>query len=124
MYIGLRRVVNGGIVWFGTGLRRERIRAERLERPALSGQRPPLPARAMRAQVELAHPVYSVRRADRGPAPITRFIHLAGHFLDGGLRIRVVEGGERRTTLPVPGNPIRIACSLPCLTGQPRARED
>jgi hypothetical protein len=80
-YSELRGIVNGAVVWCGTGLRRERIRAKRPERPALSGQRPSLPARAMRAQVKLAHPVYSVRRADRGPAPITRLTHLVGHSL-------------------------------------------
>jgi len=55
------------------------MHAKRPEGPALSGQRPPLPARAMSAQVKLAspvYPIYSVRRADRGPAPITRLIHL------------------------------------------------
>ena len=56
------------------------MHAKRPEGPALSGQRPPLPTRAMSAQVKLAspvHPVYSVRRADRGPAPITCLIHLS-----------------------------------------------
>jgi hypothetical protein len=55
------------------------MHVKRPEGPALSGQRPPLPARAMSAQVKLAspvYPVYPVRRADRGPAPITRLIHL------------------------------------------------
>jgi hypothetical protein len=94
VYIDLRRLVNGAVVWCDTGLRRERMRAKRPERPALSGQRPPLLARAMRAQVKLAYPVYPVRRADRGPAPITCLIHLVGHSLDGGVCIRVVEGGE------------------------------
>jgi hypothetical protein len=53
--------------------------AKRPEGPALSGQRPPLPARAMSAQVKLAdpvYPIYLVRRADRGPTPITRLVHL------------------------------------------------
>jgi hypothetical protein len=50
----------------------------------------------MRAQVKLAHPVYSVRHADRGPAPITRLIHLVGHSLDGGGRIGVVEAVSAR----------------------------
>jgi hypothetical protein len=95
VYIDLRRIVNGAEVWCGTGLRRKRMRAKRPERPALSGQRPPLLARAMRAQVKFAHPVYSVRRADRGSAPITRLIHLVGHSLDGGVPIGVVEGDER-----------------------------
>jgi hypothetical protein len=95
VYSDLRRIVNGAVVWCGTGLRRERMHAKRPERPALSGQRPPLSARAMRAQIKLAHPVYSVRRADRGPAPITRLIHLLGHSLDGGVRIGVVGSGER-----------------------------
>jgi hypothetical protein len=49
----------------------------------------------MRAQVKLAHPVYSVRRADRGPALITRLIHLVGHSLDGGVRIGGGGSGER-----------------------------
>ena len=68
------------------------MHAKRPEGPALSGQRPPLPARAMSAQVKLAspvHPVYPVRRADRGPAPITRLIHLpppAVPLPDPGLR--------------------------------------
>jgi hypothetical protein len=55
------------------------MQAKRPEGPALSGQRPPLPAPAMPAQVKLASPVdpvYPVRRADRGPAPITCLIHL------------------------------------------------
>jgi hypothetical protein len=55
------------------------MHAKRPEGPALSGQRPPLPARAMPAQVKLASPVdpvYPVRRAGRGPAPITCLIHL------------------------------------------------
>jgi hypothetical protein len=55
------------------------MQAERPEGPALSRQRPPLPARAMPAQVKLASPVdpvYPVRRAGRGPAPITCLIHL------------------------------------------------
>jgi hypothetical protein len=55
------------------------MHAKRPEGPALSGQRPPLPPRAMSAQVKLAspvYPVYPVRRADRGAAPITRLIHL------------------------------------------------
>lgn len=55
------------------------MHAKRPEGPALSAQRPPLPARAMPAQVKLASPVdpvYPVRRADRGPAPITCLIHL------------------------------------------------
>src|SRR5262249_11914079 len=49
---------------------------ERPEGPALSGQRPPVLARAASAQVKLANPVYSVRRADRRPAPITSLVHL------------------------------------------------
>jgi hypothetical protein len=55
------------------------MHAKRPEGPALSGQRPPLPARAMPAQVKPASPadpVYPVRRTDRGPAPITGLIHL------------------------------------------------
>lgn len=55
------------------------MHAKRPEGPALSGQRPPLPARATPAQVKLASPVdpvYPVHRADRGPAPITCLIHL------------------------------------------------
>jgi hypothetical protein len=71
----LRRIVD----WAVACLRRQRMNAKRPEGPALSGQRPPLPARAMSAQVKLTspvYPVYSVHRADRGPAPITRLIHL------------------------------------------------
>ena len=67
----LRGIAN----WAVACLRRQRLHAKRPESPALSGQRPPLPARAMSAQVKLANPVYPVRRADRGPAPITRLIH-------------------------------------------------
>src|SRR5215470_13944675 len=52
------------------------MHTERPEGPALSGQRPPVLARAASAQVKLANPVYSVRRADRGPAPITCLVHL------------------------------------------------
>ena len=58
---------------------RVRMHTKRPEGPALSGQRPPLPARAMPAQVELASPVdpvYPVCRAGHGPAPITCLIHL------------------------------------------------
>jgi hypothetical protein len=62
--------------WVVACLRRQRMHAQRPEGPALSGQRPPLPARAISAQVKLANPVYPVRRADRGPAPITRLSHL------------------------------------------------
>jgi hypothetical protein len=50
--------------------------AKRPEGPALCGQRPPVLARAVSAQVKLANPVYSVRCADRGPAPITCLVHL------------------------------------------------
>jgi len=46
------------------------------EGPALRGQRPPMPARALSAQVQLAHPVDPVRRAGRGSARITRLVHL------------------------------------------------
>src|SRR6516225_1155500 len=52
------------------------MHTERPEGPALSGQRPPVPARAASAQVKLANPVHSVRRADRGPVPITCLVHL------------------------------------------------
>jgi hypothetical protein len=50
--------------------------AKRPEGPALSGQRPPVLARTASAQVKLTNPVDSVRRADRGPAPITCLVHL------------------------------------------------
>lgn len=46
------------------------------EGPALSRQRPPVLACAASAQIKLADPVDSVRRADCGPAPITRLVHL------------------------------------------------
>ena len=75
----LRRLLDRAVARRGTGLRCQGMHAKRPEGPALSGQRPPLPARAMSAQVKLAspvYPVYPVRRADRGPAPITRLIHL------------------------------------------------
>ena len=51
------------------------MHAQRPEGPALSGQRPPVPARALPAQVKLANPVDPVSCADCGPAPITRLIH-------------------------------------------------
>lgn len=59
----------------GTGLRRERMHPQRPEGPAPRGQRPPVPARAASAQIQLAYPVYPVRRADCGPAPITGLTH-------------------------------------------------
>src|SRR5690242_16667256 len=52
------------------------MHAKRPEGPALSGQRPPVLARAASAQVKLTNPVDSVRCADRGPAPITCLVHL------------------------------------------------
>ena len=58
-----------------TGLRRERMRAQRRDGPALGGERGPLPAGAVGAQVELAEPVHAVRRTGRGSAPITRLVH-------------------------------------------------
>lgn len=73
----LRRILDRAVAWCRTGLRSDRVHAKRPEDPALSGQRPPQPARAVPAQVKLAGPVYPVRRADRRPAPITRLIHLA-----------------------------------------------
>ena len=72
----LRRILDRAVARCGTGLRRERVHAQRPEGPALSGQRPPMPARALSAQVKLAHPVDPIRRADRGAAPITGLIHL------------------------------------------------
>jgi len=60
----------------GLGLRCEGTEAKRPEGPALSGQRPPVPTRAVSAQVQLAHPGYPVPCADRGPAPVTRLIHI------------------------------------------------
>ena len=74
----LRRVLDWAVAYSGNGLRCEGMHAKRPEGPTLSRQRPPLPARAMSAQVKLAspvYPVYPVPRADRGPAPITRLIH-------------------------------------------------
>jgi hypothetical protein len=68
------------VAYSGNGLRCEGMHAKRPEGPTLSGQRTPLPARAMSAQVKLAspvYPVYPVRRADRGSASITRLIHLS-----------------------------------------------
>jgi len=72
----LRRILDPAVPWCGTGLRRERMHAKRPEGPALIGQRPPLLARAMPAQVKLADPIYPVRRTDRRSASITRLIHL------------------------------------------------
>jgi AcrR family transcriptional regulator len=72
----LCRIADRAVACCGAGLRREHVHAEGPEGPALSGQRPPLPARPLSAQVQLANPVYLVRRADRGSAPITRLIHL------------------------------------------------
>jgi hypothetical protein len=72
----LRRIGDRAVAQLGTDLRRERLHAKRPEGPALSRQRPPLPAGALSAQVKLANPVNSVRRTDRGPAPIARLIHL------------------------------------------------
>jgi hypothetical protein len=76
------------------------MHAKRPESPALSRQRPPLPARAMPAQVKLASPVdpvYPVRRAGRGPAPITCLIHLP----PPAVRCRV----QVRSTTPIDYSP-------------------
>ena len=51
----------------------------------------------MSAQVKLAspvYPVYSVRRADRGPAPITRLIHLPSPALVSGRAGDRAGGGQ------------------------------
>ena len=72
----LRRIAERAVACCGAGLRRERVHARRPEGPALGGQRRPLPARALSAQVQLARPVDPVCRAGRGSAPITGLIHL------------------------------------------------
>jgi len=99
------------------------MHAQRPEGPALSGQRPPLPARAMSAQVKLAgpaYPAYPVRRADRGPAPITRLIHLpppAGPLPDPG----------PRSYTPLSAHPVNLlsrlgrSCGHRAPTARPRA---
>jgi hypothetical protein len=48
---------------------------ERPEGPAPRRQRLPVPVGAMSAQVKLAITVCSVRRGDRGSAPVTCLIH-------------------------------------------------
>jgi hypothetical protein len=77
---GLRRILERTIAWLGAGLWRERMHAKWPEGPTLGGQRPPALARAASAEVKLTNPVYPVRRADRGSAPITRLIHLPRHL--------------------------------------------
>jgi hypothetical protein len=73
----LRRIVERpNVVSRGTSLRRECMHAKRPDGPALSGERRPLLARAVSAQVKLADPDHAVRRPDRGSAPITRLVHL------------------------------------------------
>ena len=71
----LGRLVKRTVGRCGAGLRRECVHAKRPEGPALIGQRSPMPARAVPAQVKLASPVDPVRRADRGSASITCLIH-------------------------------------------------
>jgi hypothetical protein len=71
----LSRILGRPVTWCGIGLRRERVPAQRPEGPAPSRQRLPVPVRAMSAQVKLAVTVCSVRRGDRGSAPVTCLIH-------------------------------------------------
>ena len=73
----LRGIAERAVACCGAGLRGERVHTQGPEGPALGGQRPPMPARALSAQVQLTHPVDPVRRAGRGSAPITRLIHLS-----------------------------------------------
>src|SRR5689334_18447667 len=75
--VRLRCILGRATAWCRVGLRSDRMHAKRPEDPAPDGQRPPQPARALPAQVELAGPFYPVLRADRRPAPITRLGHLA-----------------------------------------------
>ena len=86
----LRRVLDRAAACCGTGLRCQCTVAKRPEGPALSRQRPPVPARARPAQVQLASPVdpvYPVPCADRGPAPVTRLIHLRHLPVRGGVPV-------------------------------------
>jgi hypothetical protein len=102
----LRRLAERTVASFGTGLRCDRMHAKRPEDPALSGQRPPVPARAVFAQVELANPVGSVRSADRGSASITRLIHQpppAGSPPGPGLPPRHVDCSPRQICSSGPG---------------------
>ena len=104
----LRRIVDRGV----GRLRRKRMHAERPEGPALSGQRPPLLARAMSAQVKFADPGYSVRGADRGSAPITRLSHLPSPAGS-----RPGSGAEPAALLPSPLH--CVDCSPRHLCSQP-----
>lgn len=88
------------------------MHAKRPEGPALSGQRPPLPAPAMPAQVKLASPVdpvYPVRRADRGPAPITCLIHLPPPAVRCRAQVRQLHTLITHHVNLVPGPAVRAA---------------
>jgi len=88
------------------------MHAKRPEGPALSGQRPPLPARAMPAQVKPASPVdpiYPVRRADRGPAPITCLIHLPPPAVRCRVQVRQLHLLITHHVNLVPGPAVRAA---------------
>ena len=134
----LRRIADRAVACCGTGLRRERVHAQRPEGPALSGQRPPMPARALSAQVQLAHPVDPVRRAGRGSAPITGLIHLrppSGPPPGPGARPAVPYGLLATfRVLSRPGRIAAVGCHRPvrswfawrgsrssCLSGRPAA---
>jgi hypothetical protein len=88
------------------------MHAKRPEGPALSGQRPPLPARAMPAQVELARPVdpvYPVRRAGRWPAPITCLIHLPPPAVRCRVQVRQLHILITHHVIRFPGPAVRAA---------------
>ena len=96
------------------------MHAKRPEGPALSRQRPPMPARAMPAQVKLAHPVYAVPRADRGPTPITGLIHLP----PPAAVTRVLMGAPPRTRDRLYGPVDRFTPLPPIRRSDPAAKYD
>ena len=134
----LRRIAERAVACCGAGLRRERVHARRPEGPALGGQRRPLPARALSAQVQLARPVDPVCRAGRGSAPITGLIHLrppSGPPPGPGARPAVPYGLLATfRVLSRPGRIAAVGCHRPvrswfawrgsrssCLSGRPAA---
>jgi len=134
----LRRIAERAVACCGAGLRRERVHARRPEGPALGGQRRPMPARALSAQVQLARPVDPVCRAGRGSAPITGLIHLrppSGPPPGPGARPAVPYGLLATfRLLSRPGRIAAVGCHRPvrswfawrgsrssCLSGRPAA---
>jgi hypothetical protein len=88
------------------------MQAKRPKGPALSGQRPPLPARAMPAQVKLASPadpVYPIRRTGLGPAPITCLIHLPPPAVCCRVQVRQLHILITHHVIRFPGPAVRAA---------------